>query len=201
MTLVVGCDPSAKKIAFVATDPVLGVTRVMAYPLYKTGSQTTDSLGKAVVAVQDFLGEIEHMAGGDVAAWVETPVQGGRAGNVASVMKQSYVRGIVVGVMVAAGFRVYDVHQSTWKSWFGVRANKATKDAKTDVKRILSVKHPKIAQLTGDDVDLTDAGAIALYGCEQERKAAALRASGLAGSEVQRKNRRRTVLRPPRVRT
>ena len=41
MTLIVGVDPSAKKIALVAKHTVLNVARVQSYPLYKTREKQT----------------------------------------------------------------------------------------------------------------------------------------------------------------
>lgn len=190
--LVVGCDPSAKKIALVVIDTVLNVQRVFVYSLYKTGTQNPVALGKALFDMRDFLGQIAPMtSGSDNTAWVETPFVGQRKGagvTAGSAIKQGYVRGIVVGALVDAGFNVYDLHQSTWKAWFGVTGK--TKEAKANASRILGVQHPKLFRLVEGDVDLTDAAAIALYGAEQARKAHSLDHAGLAGSTVQRRRSR-----------
>lgn len=200
MTLVLGIDPSAKKIAVVARETILNVQRADAFILYK-GSETQNpiTIHRAMEAMNGFLGDIDTLAGsGPRYAYVEKPLVG--RGGVMTTIKQAYVGGVIRACLVAAGFTVYDVNQSTWKSFHGVKG-KGTAAQKVATAQVVKTQWPKIEAMISGDGDLADAAAICLYGCEQVRKAGALVSdAGLAGSTVQRA-RRPAVVRPPRLRT
>jgi hypothetical protein len=92
VTLIVGIDPSAKKIALVAKETVLNVQHAEAYPLYVRGQtkQTAESIHRAMEAVNDFLDHIEGLIGDAPRhAFIETPVIG--RGGATTAMKQAYV--------------------------------------------------------------------------------------------------------------
>lgn len=158
--LVVGIDPSAAKIAIVATHPVLNVTRAKSYVLYKAKErQTPATLGKALDAMDDFLVWADTVAPqGERYAWVEDPLVG--RGGVSTTMKQSFVGGVIRASLARAGFEVYGVNVSTWKK--SVVGNGAAK--KPAVRTSVKQKWPKVDGLIGNDGDLADAAAIALYG-------------------------------------
>ena len=157
--LVVGVDPSARKIAIVATHPVLMTIHAESYILYKTTEkQTMASLGCAVTAMQRFLASVDGLLTSPRYAWVEDPLIG--RGGALTTMKQSYVQGIIRGMLVHAGFTVYGVNVSTWKK--DIVGNGHAE--KSDVLRAVKVRWPKIEGLVGSDGDLADAAAINLYG-------------------------------------
>lgn len=158
--LVVGIDPSSRKIALVAADPhLVGVFQVEAHPLYQAKEkQTPESLGRALDVMETFVSTVSGWAPGNRYAWVEDPLMG-RGGPVAT-MKQSLVQGIVRGVLARSGFTVYGVNVSTWKKV-------VTGDGRADkdkVRRTVGAEWPKIAERIRQDDDLSDAAAICLYG-------------------------------------
>lgn len=163
--LVVGVDPSSRKIAVVAGDPHLPVQKTWAFPLYKTTEkQTPESLARALDCMDSVVADLAQWAPGNRYAWVEDPLVG-RGGPVAT-MKQSLVQGIVRGVLARSGFVVYGVNVSTWKK---AVVGKGNAD-KADVGRTVRAKWPKVADLIGLDGDLADAAAICLYGQEVLRR-------------------------------
>lgn len=199
MTLVLGIDPSAKKIAVVGIQPETGTYKVEARTLYPKGTttQTPPSLHNAMVFMRDFLTEVAPMASdGQRFAYVEKPLVG--RGGASATIKQSYVGGIIRACLVEAGFKVYDAHPSTWRAALDIKIGKgsSTAQAKAAVKARLN---PKLASLVGTDVDLADAAGIALYGAECVRKGALLVPAGPTGGSVQGR-RPDTVVRPARVR-
>lgn len=174
--LIVGIDPSAKRIAIVAHETILKVQAVKTADLYLKGEtkQTMESLGRAVTAMEDFVAWADEVCPSSPrVAWVEDPLVG--RGGTTTTVKQSYVGGIIRGVLVASSFQVYGVNVSTWKSQVcgNGRADKR------DVSRAVGVRWPKIARLVGDDVDLTDAAAICIYAEECVRKGLAITAPGV----------------------
>lgn len=160
MSLVLGIDPSAKKIAIVATDTLTRVVVAEAYVLYKTGSQTPESMGRAEMAMTDFLDKVARISPGDRHAYVEQPVL--NSVGIASTVKQAHIGGIIRGRLANAGFRVTDVNQSSWKAHV---VNNGRAD-KPDVARVVKVAWPKAWALVEHDGDLTDAAAICRYGID-----------------------------------
>ena len=160
MTLIVGIDPSAKKIAIVAAVPILHVSYVSAQMLYKSDQrQTPQSIGKALDVMRDFLEWADGVApNGERLAWVEDPLVG--RGGVVPTIKQAYVGGIIRGTLANAGFKVYGVNQSSWKK--AVLGNGRAE--KAQIKQHVKAMWPKIAGQIADDSDLADAAAINLYG-------------------------------------
>lgn len=198
MTLVLGCDPSAKKIALVVQEDVLNIHRAEAFILYKgTEKQTPESIHRAMQVMTEFLTGIHGLTTGGRFAWVEQPLVG--RGGVSTTMKQAYVGGVIRACLVEAGFTVYDAHPSTWRAGLGINS-RGTEPTKAATRQVVAATWPKVMPLVDGDSDLTDAAAIAIYGAEQVRKAGVLGATGLAASTVRRTRKRGDVLRPPRVR-
>lgn len=167
LRVIAGVDPSAKKIAIVATVPLLNVSKALTFSLYGKGQtkQTPESIAAALTAMEEFVAWVNQVApNGERHAWVESPLVG--RGGVLTTMKQAYVGGVIRAVLVRAGFTVHDVNQSTWKARLGAKGIKGdhSRAVKADVKRIVRIVWPKIAGLIGDDSDLADAAAIAIYG-------------------------------------
>lgn len=184
MALVVGCDPSAKKIALVAKETLTLSVLAEQHLLYPKGTttQTPASLHKALDVVSDFAQELAHMAPeGQRFAWVEKPLVG--RGGISTTIKQAYVGGVIRAALARAGFAVYDVHPSTWRKGIGV-SGKGTAAVKASCRNVVRVLDPKMLTLVQHDDDLTEAGGICLYGTQQVGKADRIRSSGLAGGTV-----------------
>lgn len=158
--LVVGVDPSARKIAIASKHLVLNVASTHVFTLYKaTEKQTVETMGKALRDMALFVQWADDIAGnGEKCAWVESPLVG--RGGVTTTMKQAYVGGIIRATLHEAGFKVYDVNVSSWKADV-IGNGRATK---ADVRRAVRTQWPKIESLAGNDGDLWDAAGIALYG-------------------------------------
>lgn len=171
MTLIVGVDPSAKKIAIVWHDTLTLTSGAVAYTLYKTGSQTSESLGKALDCMDEFALLASRLPA-DRQAWVELPVLSSRGAG--STVKQSQVRGIICGTLVNAGFVVYGANVTSWKKEV---CGHGSAD-KAAVARAVRIQWPKIEPVIGGDGDLTDAAGIALYGKAILAKAQAIRTGG-----------------------
>ena len=193
--LIAGIDPSAKKIAIVATHPTLNVTHVKSYVLYKASEkQTPESLGRALDAMDEFLAWAETVEPqGERYAWVEDPLVG--RGGAVTTMKQSFVGGVIRASLARAGFVVYGVNVSTWKKQV-VGSGAAKKPA---VQAHIKKAWPKVAGLVGSDGDLADAAAIALYGQQTVAKAALIHDAGPARRAVQGRGPG-TVVRAARMR-
>jgi hypothetical protein len=206
VTLIVGIDPSAKKIALVAKETVLNVQHAEAYPLYVRGQtkQTAESIHRAMEAVNDFLDHIEGLIGDAPRhAFIETPVIG--RGGATTAMKQAYVGGVIRACLVERGFTVHEVNQSTWKAFLGANTRvgakgRQTEHQKANVARAVKVRWPKVQGLIAGDGDLTDAAGICLYGEGQVASASVpADASRPTGSGVQGRGRA-AVVRSSRVR-
>lgn len=202
MTLIVGCDPSAKKIALVGKETVLNVQHAESFILYKgKETQTPETIFRAMLAMREYLDKIAPLIGdGPRYAFVEKPLVG--RGGVVTTMKQAYVGGVIRACLVEAGFVVHDVAHATWKSYLGVKGGKGTTTVtqKANVHRAVKIRWPKVEGLIAGDGDLTDAAGICLYG---ESQVASAGVPGddprPAGSGVQG-GRRAAVVRSSRVR-
>lgn len=174
MTVFVGIDPAARKIACIAYDDITQTTLVQAKVLYKAGSQTTESMGVALDYMLTWSADAASMGTGDKVAYVELPVLSSRG--VGSTVKQSHIRGIICGTLVNAGFSVYGVNVQTWKKDICGNGH----SDKADVGRVVRIKWPKIDRLLAGDGDLTDAAAITLYARLVSSRASAIRDAGSA---------------------
>jgi Holliday junction resolvasome RuvABC endonuclease subunit len=197
MTLILGVDPSARKVAFIAFETITQTFNAHAVKLYAKGEtkQTNDSLCRCLEVVRHYATGLVPSAVGQPFAFVEEPLLGGRV-NVAATIKQSYVGGIVRACLVEAGFVVYDVHPSTWRKTLGITGT-STAVLKTATAQVVRDRLPKVYQEVSSDGDLIDAAAIALHGIEQVRQGVAI--ARLAKSVVQGSGPD-LVVRPARVR-
>lgn len=160
MTLIVGCDPSSKKIALVWEETVTRTSKAVALTISKASqTMTPEACARAQDQMTWFTYTMRGIQPDDRHAWVETPLVG-RSGGVRATIAQAYVGGIIRASLTNAGFVVHDVHVGTWKK--EVVGNGNAK--KPDVARRVKVAWPKVWNLVRDDGDLTDAAAIALYG-------------------------------------
>lgn len=202
MTLIIGVDPSSKKIALVAKETVLNIQHANAYTLYKgKETQSPETIYRAMIAMREYLSKIAPLFGdGPRYAFVEKPVIG--RGGVVTTMKQAYVGGVIRACLVEAGFVVRDVNQSTWKSYLGANTRvtkgkgRQTEHQKANVLRAVKIRWPKIEGLITGDGDLTDAAGICLFG-ESQIVAASVSGNDArsSGGAVQRAGRGAVVRR------
>lgn len=166
MKVIMGIDPSAKKVAVIGFCPELNTIMARAEVLYRTGTQKPESLALALTVADELADWAEQIApGGDWYVWIENPLVG--RGGVVTTMKQAYVGGILRAVLHDRGFRVGEVNQSTWKRDVigSGRAEKGT------IAQVVRETWPKVWGLVGNDQDLADAAAICLYGRRSLRAA------------------------------
>lgn len=168
MTLVMGIDPSAKKIVIVAHHVEINTTQVIIEHLYKTGSQTPESLSRALslmlgVAAGDGQTPENHIA------YIETPIIG--RGGASATIKQAYVGGIIRACLAQQNYRIVDANPSKWRAGLGIKPNKTT-EVKAATLEALNRLWPKIVWQVEHDEDAVDAAAICLYGQSEVAKAA-----------------------------
>jgi hypothetical protein len=148
---------------------------VDAITLYKTGGQKATHLGEAHIFVAGYAQGLVERSGHTPCAFVETPLSGRRAANIASVVKQAYIGGIVRGCLASAGFHVYDVPPSTWRKTLHIPTHGAsTSTLKALTRQAVAQRWPKVMAEVGDDIDLIDAAAITLHGVDQVARGAAI---------------------------
>lgn len=198
MTLILGIDPSARKVAMVAYETVTQTFSTHAVNLYGKGEtrQTNDSLLRCLTSVRDYAAGLVPTAVGQPLAYVEEPFVGGGVKNPSSTIKQAYVGGIVRACLVEAGYRVYDVGVSSWRGTLGI-TGRGTAALKATTSALVADRLPKVYHEVRTDHDLVDAAAIVLYGLEQARKGSTI--AGLAAGSLQGGGPD-LVVRPPRLR-
>ena len=183
--LILGLDPSAKKIAVVGIETFTNSYFVEAGMLYpkRATRQTPESLANAITFMNSVIMSVEHLAPiGQRFAFVETPLVG--RGGVSATVKQSYVGGIIRGCLASRGFIVYDSNPSSWRSTLKIKG-KGTALLKIATRQHVVANMPKVIPRIGDDADLTDAAAICLYGIHRlahDARAAELTARTVQGS-------------------
>jgi len=182
--LIIGVDPSAKKIAIAGEETITGTLLSRSYILYEKGQtrQTIESIHRALTNMRHFAEAYESVSPLSRIAYVESPLIG--RGGTSTTIKQAYVGGIIRACLAEAGFTVYDVHVSAWRRELGITA-KTTKDIKAATLQSLRLRWPKMAALVESDPDLVDAASIAKFGAIQAEKASVLRAANAATGGVQ----------------
>ena len=167
MPLILGIDPSAKKIAIVGHETFTNTHIVKSKILYPKGTtrQTPESLAIAQTWLESVIVGIESLAPeGQRFAYIETPLVG--RGGISGTIKQAFVGGIIRACLSNHGFAVIDAHPSTWRSKLGIRVGKgsSTLDSKASARALVIATFPKAMLEIGSDADLVDAAAICAYG-------------------------------------
>jgi len=157
--VVVGCDPSSKRLVFFIIWPD-GSLGCWPYELRNTSSERyTPETAREAKRVCEMILEVIGKQGARL--YIEHPVVGK---DVRSSIVQAYINGVVQAEFRAAGHRVEIVHPSTWKSTLGIKGN----DGKPEVLAAMKEKHPRDVRLCGDDPDAIDAAALARHGDQAE---------------------------------
>lgn len=164
--MIVGCDPSSKKLAFYALSPKSDQTLPMAFELRpnkerygpRSAAEAGDACMEVLLALEPFKRKGVHPV-----MFIEEPVVG--RGGIRSSLVQAYINGVVQDWFTRADFEVRITHQSTWKSGLGI----PQQGGKDRVREIMNELYPADVAACGGDGDLLDAAALARYGLETIR--------------------------------
>ena len=168
--MIVGCDPSSKKLAFYILIPggkKSGQSLPMAFKLRPDKDRySPKSAAEAGNACMEVLLELEHFKEAQVhpVLFIEEPVVG--RGGIRSSLVQAYINGVVQDWFTRADFEVRLTHQSTWKSGLGI----PQRGGKESVREKMDELYPDDVRACGSDGDLLDAAALARYGLEAIRR-------------------------------
>ena len=149
-TILIGCDPSSRKIALVFTPARSEELQVRAFVLPQ---DVISALGIAYRQMRRFVRRYT-VKGHRVIMCIEEPVVG--KGGAYATIKQSKVHGAIVAGAVAAGAEVSTVQNSTWKKTVTGKGN----NSKVQVAQWVRKEWPTFSALAGPDQDLIDAGCI-----------------------------------------
>lgn len=153
-TILIGLDPSSRKIALVYTDLSLDDLHVRAFPLPQA---VIPALALAYRLTRRFVRRFTSK-GHRVVLWIEEPVVG--KGGAYATIKQSKVHGAIVAGAVAGGAEVDTVQNSTWKKTVTGKGN----NSKVQVAQWVRKNWKTLSTLAGPDQDLIDAGCIMAHG-------------------------------------
>lgn len=164
--LVIGCDPSSRKLAFYITQ----VNKPEGIPLSiilraEKDIYTPLSAALAMEACDKALSMAEQYTTPGMRSYlfIEEPVVA--KGGVRSSLVQAYINGTVQGCFVKAGFVVDIIHVSTWKSSLGI----PTTGGKPQVLASMEALYPQDVVVCDGDGDVLDAAALARFGCQALR--------------------------------
>jgi hypothetical protein len=164
--VIVGCDPSSKKLAFFAIHPLTRTVMARAFVLRGNARYTPEGAAEAGHACAEMLTLINPMGtpSTPMILFIEEPVVG--RGGIRSSLVQAYINGVVQDWFTRAGYSVRITHQSTWKSGLGIPQRGGKPEVLAAMKRL----YPKDVRACGPDEDLLDAAALARYGVEAIRR-------------------------------
>lgn len=161
--ILIGCDPSSRKIALVVTPAGEEHLQVRAFDLPQN---VIPALALAYRITRRFVRRYA-VKGHQVHLCIEEPVVG--KGGAYATIKQSKVHGAIVAGAVAAGATVTTVQNSTWKKTVTGKGN----NSKVQVAQWVRKDWKALSALVGPDQDLIDAGCIMAHArmeYEQNRK-------------------------------
>ena len=153
-TVIVGIDPSSRKIAVVATPAGEERLQVRVFVLPQA---VVPALAIAYRVTRRYVRQ-HTTRGRTVLLWIEEPVVG--KGGAYATIKQSKVHGAIVAGAVAGGAVVDTVQNSTWKKTVTGKGN----HSKVQVAQYVRKNWRALSKLAGPDQDLIDAGCIMAHG-------------------------------------
>lgn len=164
LPLVVGCDPSSKKLAFYVIDTIGNDTWGQTYqlPEKKSHAYSPVNASRAGVACENAVrmaGAMTHDRQPQY-LFIEEPVVA--RGGIRSSLMQAYVNGVVQDHFHSAGYIVHITHQSTWKAAIGAKPS----GGKQAVFDAMLANFPFDIEACDGDEDLLDAAAMARFGCQ-----------------------------------
>lgn len=158
-TVVVGLDPSSRKIAMVY-DIVNQNEEELRSKVIELPQSVIPALALAYKATRRFVKGIVDK-GYRVVLVIEEPVVG--KGGAYATIKQSKVHGAIVAGAVAGGAEVDSVNNTTWKKIVTGKGN----NSKVQVAQYVRKNWRNLSTLAGPDQDLIDAGCIFSYARRQ----------------------------------
>lgn len=163
MTLIIGLDPSSRKLAFVVTGPAIESSQVDFIRVTKIVQRCR----AATDAVHRLIERYAWMDGAKY-VFIESPVYTARAG-ARSLIPQATVFGAILAAFARHHqYIVEPVNNTVWKKGIVGSGNASKRDVGVAVEHLW----PSIYRTIAGDQDLLDAAAIALYGKELLRKGA-----------------------------
>lgn len=161
--LVIGCDPSSRKLAFYITQVHKDEGTPLVFTLRgEKDIYTAHSAAAAMEVCDKALSVAEQYITPGMRSYlfIEEPVVA--KGGVRSSLVQAYINGTVQGCFVRAGFTVDIIHVSTWKSSLGIPVT----GGKPQVLASMEKLYPLDVAICDGDGDLLDAAALARFGCQ-----------------------------------
>lgn len=149
-TVIIGCDPSSRKIALIYTTTGEEHLRARVFNLPQS---VIPALELAYRHTRRFVRQFTAK-GTRVVLCIEEPVVG--KGGAYATIKQAKVHGAIVAGAVAAGAVVDTVQNSTWKKTVTGKGN----NSKVQVAQWVRKDWKMLSHLVGPDQDLIDAGCI-----------------------------------------
>ena len=165
LPVVIGIDPSSKKLAAVAAFGTPDRPRLVDWTARRltTGNWDTSVTALAMEWAWDIIGVAR--SAGDPVVYLEEPVVG--RGGVRSTVVQAFTSGALQGALAYECVPVHLVNVGTWKREVVGNGHAS----KTDVGRLVRDDWPAAAAAVGSDQDLLDAAAICLYGLKVQARA------------------------------
>lgn len=161
--IIVGIDPASTRLAMVAK-AANGSSWVTSKVNNLSGGKkgtpwSPTACHEAAKVTRNFVQVVQsRWPGQGVHAFIESPLVG--KGGVRSTLVQAFTSGAVQAALVEGGATVTMVNVGTWKLDVIGHGN-ATKD---DVAEGVRLRWPAFVRSAGEDQDLLDAAAIALFG-------------------------------------
>jgi Holliday junction resolvasome RuvABC endonuclease subunit len=157
-TMIVGVDPSSRKIAMIYD--VLGSEENLKAKTFALPQSVVPALGLAYKVTRRFVKSYTDK-GYRVILYIEEPVVG--KGGAYATIKQSKVHGAIVAGAVAGGATVEAVNNTVWKKRVVGKGNAS----KVQVAQHVRKNWRNLSRLAGPDQDLIDAGCIYSYAVHQ----------------------------------
>lgn len=155
MTLVVGIDPSSKKLAMVMSQSKKGS---FSTNVKKLSQDHTLACGQAYEHVYELLGELMDDVDEEVHVYMEAPIMG--MGGAHPTIVQSQIGGAVMAAVSRRHTPLTLVNNQSWKKRICGRGN----INKAEVVERMTEVWPDLVEFAGKDQDLIDAGAVNLFG-------------------------------------
>lgn len=154
-TVIIGVDPAASKVAFVA---ICG-NEFVSKAYTRLGTSGGVACWNAWNTTERFVSELPwELDGRQLHSFIEAPLVG--RGGVRTTMVQCFTSGAIQGALNGLRFSTQIANVSSWKKRVVGRGNAK----KPEVAEFLAKQHPELFRATGGNQDLIDASCIALFG-------------------------------------
>lgn len=153
--IIIGVDPAASKVAFVA----ICLDEFVSRAFTRLGKSGGVACWGAWNTTERFVADLPWpLEGRELHAFVEAPLVG--RGGVRSTMVQCFTSGAIQGALSGLGFTTQVANVSSWKKHVVGKGNAK----KEEVAKYLRLRHPALHAASGGNQDIIDASCIALFG-------------------------------------